>query len=405
MYANNPYQSWPMPIPQASMDLDEMKERSPSHDLTGDVKYGTALVKTGPMKKGKNQPPTGVSELIFHDSTDVTHTSVHTEPVNPYSSVCIEHLDLANFKVTPCAIPSAHNHKQCPFYHNAKDRKRPGNFYSAELCESAERDDGISCPAGELCSKSHNRVEQLYRNEKYKTKFCSQFPNNIRNCEYGVYCSFAHTEQDIVIDLIHNYEYDDDFYMFFFKTVLCPFNLTQHDKAQCVYAHNWQDFRRKPSQFNYDPQSCPNWKSTDYILNYQDGCPLGFDCTKCHGWKELEYHPLNYRTKQCNTKNCQKGRDCPFYHNAREKRAVSTNVSLKFFRHYPRNRIISNTFKRRSEHSANVSQTNLQMPMMPTTSTGNLQAKYDPHYNEGKSPMDSTMTTGYHHFSINSMTK
>ena len=59
-----------------------------------------------------------------------------------------------------------------------------------------------------------------------KIKIYSFYPNNLQNCEYGVFCSFAHSENDILIELIHNLEYDDDFYMFYFKTVWCPFNLT-----------------------------------------------------------------------------------------------------------------------------------------------------------------------------------
>ena len=86
---------------------------------------------------------------------------------------------------------------------------------------------------------AHNRVEQLYRPEKYKKKFCSKYPDNLDKCEYGDFCSFAHSEEDILIDLIHNYPYDEDFFMFVFKTEWCPFNLTKHDKSQCVYAHNW----------------------------------------------------------------------------------------------------------------------------------------------------------------------
>jgi hypothetical protein len=52
------------------------------------------------------------------------------------------------------------------------------------------------------------------------------------NCEYGKFCSFAHSEEDISIELIHNLEYDDDFFMFYYKTVWCPYNLTQHDKVE-----------------------------------------------------------------------------------------------------------------------------------------------------------------------------
>lgn len=154
------------------------------------------------------------------------------------------------------------------------------------------------------------------------------------------------SENDISIELIHNYEYDDDFYMFHFKTVWCPFNLTAHDKSLCVYAHNWQDFRRKPSIYHYDPIPCQNWKSTDYILNYEDGCPLQEQCNMCHGWKELEYHPLNYKTKPCpNGKNCTKGKDCPNYHNPAEKRTVSQGINFQIFKYFPKNRIVSGTFK------------------------------------------------------------
>lgn len=53
--------------------------------------------------------------------------------------------------------------------------------------------------------------------------------------------------------LIHNYAEDDDFYMFYYKTEFCPFNLTEHDKSKCVYAHNWQDYRRKPDIYPYEP--------------------------------------------------------------------------------------------------------------------------------------------------------
>lgn len=258
------------------------------------------------------------SEPNYESSTDVTLSSIATESNVMASNNMIEHLDVLNFKVRPCSLNTQHNHKQCPYYHNSKDRKRPEGGYTADLCEYAENPE--NCPKGDNCNRAHNRVEQLYKQEKYKTKFCGHYPHNLHLCEYGTFCSFAHNEHDISIELIHNYEYDDDFYMFHFKTVWCPFNLSQHDKALCVYAHNWQDYRRKPNVCSYDPIACPNWKPTDFIVNYEDGCPLKEKCTKCHGWKELEYHPLNYKTKHCPSKNCIKGKDCPHYHNIKEKR-------------------------------------------------------------------------------------
>jgi hypothetical protein len=95
------------------------------------------------------------------DGTDVTHIN------NTYVSVLKGrdpryvpmHLNLDFFKLKPCPQSSTHNHKNCPYYHNNKDRKRPNNFYSAELCSFAEKNQ--ECPYGDSCSQSHNRVEQL----------------------------------------------------------------------------------------------------------------------------------------------------------------------------------------------------------------------------------------------------
>lgn len=41
--------------------------------------------------------------------------------------------------------------------------------------------------------------------------------------------------------------------MFYYKTEFCPFNLTKHEPSKCVYAHNWQDYRRRPDQYCYEP--------------------------------------------------------------------------------------------------------------------------------------------------------
>ena len=276
-----------------------------------------------PVQYNENPSPGVMMNQFFEgNSTDVTHSSIHTESMNNHQGQPVqlcEHLDLINFKLKPCTKNCQHNHKHCPFYHNNKDRKRSGYFYSSDMCENTER--GEMCLLGDICTKSHNRVEQLYRPEKYKTKFCSFYPHNISNCEYGAFCSFAHTEAEINIDLIHNLEFDEDFYIFYFKTVWCPFNLAHHDRSLCVYAHNWQDYRRKPQQVCYENVPCPKWKSTDFIGNYDDGCPEGSNCQKCHGWKENEYHPLNYKTKLCPTgRNCQKGSDCPHFHANKDKR-------------------------------------------------------------------------------------
>jgi len=87
-------------------------------------------------------------------------------------------------------------------------------------------------------------------------------------------------------------------------------------------------------------------------LNYEDGCHFKEKCNKCHGWKEHEYHPFNYKTKPCPAgKNCAKGRDCPHFHHLMERRMVTPNVLNRIFRYVPRNRIVTNTFKVRSNAS------------------------------------------------------
>mmetsp|Transcript_7054 Transcript_7054/g.5303 ORF Transcript_7054/g.5303 Transcript_7054/m.5303 type:complete len:101 (+) Transcript_7054:1394-1696(+) len=99
----------------------------------------------------------------------------------------------------------------------------------------------------------------------------------LAECEYGEYCSFAHSMQDIKSRIIHFMQKDPDFYMFYFKTEWCPFN-KEHNKAQCDYAHNWQDFRRKPHLFDYGKDQCPNWETKNFISTYADGCKLEYRC-------------------------------------------------------------------------------------------------------------------------------
>jgi hypothetical protein len=53
-------------------------------------------------------------------------------------------------------------------------------------------------------------------------------------------------------ELIHNLEYDEDFFIFHFKTVWCPYNYINHDTADCVYSHTWIDYRRKPHLYKYN---------------------------------------------------------------------------------------------------------------------------------------------------------
>ena len=155
-------------------------------------------------------------------------------------------------------------------------------------------------------------------------KFCALFPDSLSKCEYGDYCSFAHSQEEIMIDLLDQMEKDDDFYMFHFKTIWCPSTDQKHKKSRgdCVFAHNWQDFRRKPNQFAYTQEKCFSWRTEQFVHNIGDGCVNEFLCHRSHGWKEQEYHPNNYRTNPCRAqKDCKKAH-CPYFHNLGEKRCA-----------------------------------------------------------------------------------
>jgi hypothetical protein len=119
-----------------------------------------------------------------------------------------------------------------------------------------------------MCIYCHTRVEEFYHPDKYKAKFCQSYLSTTGLCDYAEYCSFAHNESEITIDLIGKLVQDTDFYYFHYKTVWCPFVDSSHDRETCVYAHNWQDFRRKPHQYNYSSEMCQNWDTTRTISVY-----------------------------------------------------------------------------------------------------------------------------------------
>lgn len=219
-----------------------------------------------------------------------------------------------------------HNEKHCVYFHSNKDRRRLMIKYSSDSCKYSSADK--NCPDGDFCLFSHNKVEMFYHPDRFKTKFCSQYSidgnlrkKSLQNCAYGKYCSFAHSEEEIKIELIHKLKFDEDFFLNHFKTVVCPFT-HDHDKATCVYSHNWQDYRRNPKKFTYKNVPCQIWDIKKTILNYRDGCPQESSCLHCHGWKEEDFHPLNYKTKKCKNFNklCEKNIYCPFFHTLDEKR-------------------------------------------------------------------------------------
>ena len=282
--------------------------------------------------------------------------------------------ELETFKTKLCIYQGQHNQKQCSFYHSAKDRRRSPGTYSSERCEAYDKGD---CILKDSCNKSHSMVERLYHSDKYKTKYCNNYPNLLPNCEYGSYCCFAHSDKELRVELIHYYERDEDFYLFHFKTGWCPFNY-EHNKAMCVYAHNWQDFRRKPRLFKYTNQMCPNWKSETFIVEYKEGCIYEHNCAYCHGWKEQFYHPLNYKTMPClDIKKCLRSVECPYYHSEADRRHPTVNLRLKP-RKYEQNSVltITNNINVQKEHE-------LQKMKMTNTSGKEISRRFseETHYN------------------------
>jgi hypothetical protein len=222
-------------------------------------------------------------------------------------------LDINTFKSKSCSYMEVHSQKQCVCFHSASDRRRVPVLYSYERCPMSKHS---LCPLGDTCNKTHNTVEQLYHPEKYKRKMCHEYPNKVDKCDYGEFCSFAHSESELKIELIHEYEMNQNFYMHYFKTESCPFN-HEHNKSICVYWHNWQDYRRKVEMPypQYSSTLCSNWNTSKFINKYTEGCPRGFECQYSHGWKEYLYHPYFYKTTPCqDIEKCHQGPDCPYYH-------------------------------------------------------------------------------------------
>lgn len=149
-------------------------------------------------------------------------------------------------------------------------------------------------------------------------------------CEFGHLCAFAHSEEELGIDLLHKMQQDSDFYIFHFKTVWCPFNddSKNHHRERCEYAHNWQDFRRKPDIFDYTDNFCSRWSKNKEIKVYSDGCELEYGCKHAHGWKEVFYHHKNYKTSRCDSGQKCSRVHCPNYHNESERRRPSLDAIL-----------------------------------------------------------------------------
>lgn len=235
-----------------------------------------------------------------------------------YQANC-EALDLNSFKVKPCNKEEQHNHRTCQFYHTELDKRRSPLVVNYEAHFCPQMANLGFCQLDGACTECHSPAEMAYHPTKYRQKFCAFFPDKLESCVYGKYCSYAHGEEEIQTTLLHNYKRDVDFYLYHFKTIFCPYS-TPHDRSKCTYAHNWQDFRRDPSKWSYNTRACPDWDRDKTIDQYENSCPRAYLCPFCHGWKEIQFHPNEFRTKPCKEAACLGEVDsCPNFHSPTER--------------------------------------------------------------------------------------
>lgn len=96
------------------------------------------------------------------------------------------------------------------------------------------------------------------------------------------------------------------FYMYKFRTKFCSMRGNCRRRGTCSDAHSKITKRRVPAldekhrKWNYIPKPCPQYRRSN-------SCSLGDSCPRSHGWLEVIYHPLIYKTKLCKSK-CKKGK-------------------------------------------------------------------------------------------------
>ena len=206
----------------------------------------------------------------------------------------------------PCQQKDLHNERICPFYHSKNDKRRSSNRYSSSLCENYQ-----NCPLEDGCLNCHNKIEFLYHPDNYKKIFCKSFLE-FEKCNLEVFCPFIHNENEFQCDLLHSMKLDLDFFMFQYKTVICPFGSKTHDSETCVYAHNENEIRRNPSVFEYGPKECS--------FGLRKHCPKGNKCKDSHGKFEALFHPMNFKTVICKNENCKIPNFCPLAHHKNDFR-------------------------------------------------------------------------------------
>jgi len=127
------------------------------------------------------------------------------------------------------------------------------------------------------------------------------------------------------------------FYMYKFRTNFCSMRGNCRRQG-CSDAHSKITKRRVPAldekrrKWNYIPKPCPQYRRSN-------NCNLGDSCPRSHGWLEVIYHPLIYKTKLCKSKRkngiCAKyGLNCAKAHSKFEVRSLIEIFGYDWSRYY-----------------------------------------------------------------------
>jgi len=134
------------------------------------------------------------------------------------------------------------------------------------------------------------------------------------------------------------FEDTNQLYMYKFRTKFCSMKGKCPCPATCFDAHSKLLKRRVPKLneitglWNYIPECCPQWRRTK-------NCSSGEDCPRSHGWLEVIYHPLLYKTKLCKSDRkdgicTEYGQYCAKAHNRIEVRSLVNLYGEDWKRHY-----------------------------------------------------------------------
>lgn len=277
---------------------------------------------------------------------DIPCSSTTSEVPCPHGHLCVYAHSLdeisyhpAKYKTRLCNGRNCRGLATCCFAHGVEELRswaqeryscatnNPGLWKAAPGAASAEANLGSSAFSSRAGASAGAAAAIVAPSFRPKQRFCASFPD-IGQCRRGSACAFAHSREEICTPLLSKEEEQQEqsalteiFFMYSFKTLWCPIGV-QHDWQTCVYAHNYQDARRKVS-IGYGPRPCPYWAKKDTGADYSSRCPFGLRCPYSHGAKEQLYHPMYFRTVICRdlrAKACPRQKLCAFFHRRAERR-------------------------------------------------------------------------------------